>query len=100
MREKTIREERDAKWHRSSIAILRAGEGQILRKLKRISDQVNSIEDDFVAMTDAELRALTDEFQAAATPTASASTTCCPRRSPPCARRPSARSASGTSTCS
>src|SRR6201982_1848014 len=43
--------------------VLRAGEGRILRKLKRISEQINSIEDDFVAMSDAELRALTDEFR-------------------------------------
>jgi preprotein translocase subunit SecA len=43
--------------------ILRAGEGKILRKLKRIADQVNSIEDDFTSMSDAELRALTDEFK-------------------------------------
>ena len=27
--------------------ILRAGEGKMLRKLKRIADQVNSIEDDY-----------------------------------------------------
>src|SRR6266852_3214157 len=44
-------------------SVLRAGEGRILRKLKRISEQVNSIEDDFVAMSDAELRAMTDEFR-------------------------------------
>ncbi|GAA2851899.1 preprotein translocase subunit SecA [Nonomuraea rubra] len=43
--------------------ILRAGEGKILRKLKRIADQVNSIEDDFTSLSDAELRALTDEFK-------------------------------------
>ncbi|GAA3131119.1 MULTISPECIES: preprotein translocase subunit SecA [Nonomuraea] len=43
--------------------ILRAGEGKILRKLKRIADQVNSIEDDFTSLSDAELRALTDEFR-------------------------------------
>ncbi|MEO7981533.1 MAG: preprotein translocase subunit SecA, partial [Sporichthyaceae bacterium] len=43
--------------------MLRAGEGKILRRLKSISEQVNSIEDDFVAMTDAELRAMTDEFR-------------------------------------
>ncbi|MFC4115427.1 preprotein translocase subunit SecA [Nonomuraea zeae] len=43
--------------------ILRAGEGKILRKLKRIADQVNSIEDDFSSLSDAELRALTDEFK-------------------------------------
>jgi preprotein translocase subunit SecA len=44
-------------------SILRAGEGKILRNLKRIAEQVNSIEDDFVAMSDAELRAMTDEFR-------------------------------------
>jgi preprotein translocase subunit SecA len=44
-------------------SILRAGEGKILRNLKRISEQVNSIEDDFVAMSDAELRGMTDEFK-------------------------------------
>ncbi|MEU4326170.1 preprotein translocase subunit SecA [Nonomuraea dietziae] len=43
--------------------ILRAGENKILRKLKRIADQVNSIEDDFKSLSDAELRALTDEFK-------------------------------------
>jgi preprotein translocase subunit SecA len=44
-------------------SVLRAGEGKTLRKLKRIADQVNSIEEDFRALSDAELRALTDEFR-------------------------------------
>ena len=44
-------------------SLLRAGEGKILRQLKRISEQINSVEDDFVAMSDAELRAMTDEFR-------------------------------------
>src|SRR5437868_13458206 len=44
-------------------SVLRAGEGRILRKLKRISEQVNSIEDEFVAMSDADLRGLTDELR-------------------------------------
>ena len=44
-------------------SILRAGEGKILRHLKRISEQINSVEDDFVAMSDAELHAMTDEFK-------------------------------------
>ncbi len=43
--------------------ILRIGEGKILRKLEAISRAVNAIEDDFVAMTDEELRAQTDEFK-------------------------------------
>ena len=44
-------------------SVLRAGEGKILRKLKRIAQQVNSIEDDFVAMSDAELRGMTEELR-------------------------------------
>jgi preprotein translocase subunit SecA len=43
--------------------VLRAGEGKILRKLHRIADQVNKIEEDFLDMSDDELRALTDEFK-------------------------------------
>jgi preprotein translocase subunit SecA len=43
--------------------ILRAGEGRILRKLKRIADQVDSIEQDFVEMSDADLRALTETYK-------------------------------------
>jgi preprotein translocase subunit SecA len=43
--------------------ILRMGEGKILRRLETISKQVNAIEDDFVALSDEELRALTDEFK-------------------------------------
>ncbi|MBY8888023.1 preprotein translocase subunit SecA [Streptomyces sp. PTM05] len=43
--------------------ILRAGEGKILRKLNRIAEQVKSIEEDFVNLSDAELRALTDEYR-------------------------------------
>ncbi|MDT0381653.1 preprotein translocase subunit SecA [Streptomyces sp. DSM 42041] len=43
--------------------LMRAGEGKILRKLDRIARQVNSIEEDFVDLSDAELRALTDEYK-------------------------------------
>ncbi len=43
--------------------VLRAGEGKILRNLKRIAGQVNSIEDDFAKLSDSELRALTGEFR-------------------------------------
>ncbi|MGW1979378.1 preprotein translocase subunit SecA [Streptomyces sp. NPDC001889] len=43
--------------------LMRAGEGKILRKLHRIADQVNSIEEDFVSLSDAELRALTEEYK-------------------------------------
>jgi preprotein translocase subunit SecA len=44
-------------------SVLRAGEGKTLRKLKRIADQCNSIEDDIKALSDAELRALTEEYK-------------------------------------
>ena len=43
--------------------VLRAGEGKILRKLAKTADLINSIEDDFVDLTDEELRALTDEYK-------------------------------------
>jgi preprotein translocase subunit SecA len=43
--------------------VLRAGEGRIVRRLKRIADQVNSIEEDFTTLSDAELRALTQQFK-------------------------------------
>jgi preprotein translocase subunit SecA len=43
--------------------VLRAGEGRILRRLKRIADQVNSIEEDFASLSDAELRDMTRQFK-------------------------------------
>src|SRR5579859_849825 len=43
--------------------VLRTGEGKILRQLKRIADQVNSIEEDFAPLRDAELRAMTGQFR-------------------------------------
>lgn len=43
--------------------LLRIGEGKILRQLEAISQAVNAIEDDFVAMSDAELQAMTAEFK-------------------------------------
>jgi preprotein translocase subunit SecA len=43
--------------------VLRAGEGRIIRRLRAVADQVNAIEEDFVALSDAELRGQTDEFR-------------------------------------
>jgi len=43
--------------------VLRAGEGKILRKLAKTAELINSIEDDYVDLTDAELRAETDKFK-------------------------------------
>src|SRR4051794_24064447 len=39
------------------------GEGKILRQLEGVARAVNSIEDDFVAMSDEELRGMTQEFR-------------------------------------
>jgi len=44
--------------------LLRAGEGRQLKRLEGIAAQVNAIEDDFEKLTDAELRAETDNFRA------------------------------------
>ena len=43
--------------------ILRAGEGKILRKLAKLAEQTNALEPDFIAMSDAELREMTQEFK-------------------------------------
>jgi preprotein translocase subunit SecA len=43
--------------------ILRAGEGKILRRLTAIADHIETLEDDYVALSDAELRALTDTYR-------------------------------------
>jgi preprotein translocase subunit SecA len=43
--------------------VLRAGEGRALKRLKAIADAVDSLEDEYETMTDAELRALTDEYR-------------------------------------
>ncbi|MFL6070218.1 MAG: preprotein translocase subunit SecA [Actinomycetes bacterium] len=44
--------------------LMRAGEGKTLKRLARIADQVNVIEEDFVSLTDAELREESDAFKA------------------------------------
>ncbi|MEN9710346.1 MAG: hypothetical protein RL441_338, partial [Actinomycetota bacterium] len=44
--------------------ILRMGEGKILRQLEKIKDQVNALEPRISALSDAELRALTDAYKA------------------------------------
>jgi len=44
--------------------LLRLGEGKLLKQLGNVAKQVNAIEDDFVAMSDEELRGQTDEFRA------------------------------------
>ena len=43
--------------------LLRAGEGKILRKLRNLADQVNAIEDEFVAMSDEQLREQTEVYR-------------------------------------
>ena len=44
--------------------ILRAGEGRALKQLEKIADLVNSHEANYVAMSDEQLRAMTDTFKA------------------------------------
>jgi preprotein translocase subunit SecA len=43
--------------------ILNAGEGKQVRRLKKIANAVTSIEEDYTGLTDAELRALTDQYR-------------------------------------
>jgi preprotein translocase subunit SecA len=43
--------------------ILRAGEGKMVRRLTHIADHIETLEPDYVDLTDAELRALTDTFK-------------------------------------
>ncbi|MDQ2835816.1 MAG: preprotein translocase subunit SecA [Actinomycetota bacterium] len=43
--------------------LLRAGEGKILRRLTSIADHIDTLEEDYVDLTDAELRALTEQFK-------------------------------------
>ncbi|WP_371811283.1 preprotein translocase subunit SecA [Aeromicrobium sp. CFBP 8757] len=43
--------------------ILRMGEGKVLKQLEAIAKQVNAIEDEFRAMSDDELRGMTQEFR-------------------------------------
>ncbi len=64
--------------------LLRLGEGRMVKRLKRVADYVNTLSDDIEKLSDAELRAKTDEFRQRLTDekTQKPSTTCCPRRSP------------------
>jgi preprotein translocase subunit SecA len=43
--------------------LLRAGEGKVLKRLRNIATHINSLEEDIVGLSDAELRAKTDEFR-------------------------------------
>ncbi|WP_446218513.1 preprotein translocase subunit SecA [Micromonospora sp. IBHARD004] len=43
--------------------VLSAGEGRMVRRLKAIAAAVNSIEDDYVNLTDDELRGLTEQYR-------------------------------------
>ncbi|MGE2816968.1 preprotein translocase subunit SecA [Mycobacterium heidelbergense] len=43
--------------------LLRLGEGRMVKRLKRVADYVSTLSDDVEKLTDAELRAKTDEFR-------------------------------------
>ena len=73
------------------------------RRLKSFNARVapiNALEPKFEALSDDELRGKTNGVPRAAGQWARPSTIFCPKPSPRCARRPSARSVSGTSMCS
>ncbi len=43
--------------------LLRLGEGRMVKRLKGVADYVNTLSDDVEKLSDAELRAKTDEFR-------------------------------------
>ncbi len=43
--------------------LLRAGEGKMVRRLAAVAEHIETLEDDYVDLTDAELRGLTDTFK-------------------------------------
>ena len=43
--------------------LLRLGEGRMVKRLQRVADYVQTLSDDVGKLTDAELRAKTDEFK-------------------------------------
>lgn len=43
--------------------LLRLGEGRMVKRLKKVADYVGTLSDDVEKLTDAELRAKTDEFK-------------------------------------
>src|SRR6266571_8436 len=43
--------------------LLRAGEGKMLKRLRNIAVHINSLEDDLLELSDAELRAKTEQFR-------------------------------------
>ena len=43
--------------------LLRAGESKMLKRLDRIAEHIDSLEEDVVDLSDAELRAKTEEFR-------------------------------------
>jgi len=63
----TARPQLSDPWSPVTVALLdkllRMGEGKILRTLSAVADQVNAIEEEYTALSDDELRGLTDEFK-------------------------------------
>src|SRR5207302_4602862 len=43
--------------------LLRLGEGRMVKRLKKVADYVGTLSDDIEKLTDAQLRAKTDEFR-------------------------------------
>lgn len=80
--------------------LLRLGEGRMVKRLTKVADYVNTLSDDVEKLSDAELRAKTDEFRSrlADEKNPKTSTICCPRRSPWPVRPPGGCSTNGPST--
>lgn len=80
--------------------LLRAGEGRTVKRLENLAAQVNAIEEDFEALTDAELRAETDKFKARYADGQSLDQLLPKALARPCGKRPSGPSGRPTSTSS
>lgn len=81
--------------------LLRLGEGRMVKRLKKVADYVGTLSDDVEKLTDAELRAKTDEFKRRLADQKNPETLddLLPRPSPWPARPPGGCWTSGRSTC-
>ena len=79
--------------------VLRVGEGRRTKRLQQQAAYIGTLEPDFEKLSDEELAAKTVEFKQRIE-NGETSTSSSSRRSRPCVRRSSARSAFASSTCS
>ena len=79
---------------------LRFGEGRRMKRLQQQAAYITTLEPEFQALSDDELRGEDGRVPRAARRTARSSTSCSSRPTPPCARRACASPTSACSTCS